>query len=88
MLLRVGPLRPFRELSFEATEGADSVPRVFIKTLHDQVIQQHQQEAMIRRWPPSQVFALESDHSPFFSTPSLLFAFLLQAVASINSIDA
>ncbi|EOY34714.1 Methyl esterase 17-like protein isoform 2 [Theobroma cacao] len=37
MLLRPGPLRPFRGVHFtEGPEsGADSVPRVFIKTMHD-----------------------------------------------------
>ncbi|XP_021279084.1 methylesterase 17-like isoform X2 [Herrania umbratica] len=86
MLLRPGPLRPFRGVHFtEGPEsGADSVPRVFIKTMHDRVIMQHQQDAMIRRWPPAQVFVVESDHSPFFSTPSHLFAYLLEAVTSIN----
>ena len=88
MLLRPVPSRPMRGLSFEETEGVDSVPRVYIKTLLDRVLFQHQQDAMIGRWPPSQVFALDSDHSPFFSAPTLLFGFLLQAVASVNLIDA
>ncbi|KAE8712688.1 hypothetical protein F3Y22_tig00110236pilonHSYRG00040 [Hibiscus syriacus] len=43
------------------------------------------EEAMLKRWPPSLVFALESDHIPFFSTPTHLFAFLLKAVASVNA---
>ncbi|TYH81153.1 hypothetical protein ES332_D03G179500v1 [Gossypium tomentosum] len=78
MLVRAGPLR--------ALGGdADSVPRVFIKTLQDRVLKQEQQEAMLKRWPPALVFALESDHSPFFSMPTLLFAFLLKAVASIKA---
>ncbi|OMO83000.1 hypothetical protein CCACVL1_11615 [Corchorus capsularis] len=89
MLLRPGPLRAIQGVSFEETEwsgrNADSVPRVFIKTLHDRVLAQDQQDAMIRRWPPSQVFALESEHSPFFSTPTLLFSFLLKAVDSITT---
>ncbi|KAK8307101.1 hypothetical protein V6Z12_D03G171400 [Gossypium hirsutum] len=61
------------------------VPRVFIKTLQDRVLKQEQQEAMLKRWAPALVFALESDHSPFFSMPTLLFAFLLKAVASIKA---
>ncbi|XVF65488.1 hypothetical protein PTKIN_Ptkin09bG0253500 [Pterospermum kingtungense] len=85
MLLRPGPSRPFAGIHFTEGPDADSVPRVFIKTIHDQVIMQERQDAMIRRWPPSQVFDLESERSPFFSTPTHLFGFLLKAVASINS---
>ncbi|XP_022744217.1 methylesterase 17-like [Durio zibethinus] len=85
MLLRPGPLRPFTDVHFTEGPDADSVPRVFIKTMHDRVIKQEQQDAMIRRWPPSQVFDLESEHSPFFSTPADLFGFLLKAVASVSS---
>ncbi|XVF65490.1 hypothetical protein PTKIN_Ptkin09bG0253700 [Pterospermum kingtungense] len=85
MLLRPGPLRPFAGVHFTEGPDADSVPRVFIKTTHDRVLMQEQQDAMIRRWPPSQVFVLESEHSPFFSTPAHLFGCLLKAVASTNS---
>ncbi|KAL6968299.1 hypothetical protein U1Q18_034102 [Sarracenia purpurea var. burkii] len=41
-----------------------------------------QQEAMIKRWPPAEVYALESDHSPFFSSPFLLFRLLVKVAAS------
>ncbi|KAE8726972.1 hypothetical protein F3Y22_tig00005936pilonHSYRG00016 [Hibiscus syriacus] len=83
MLVRPGPLRAFAGLRF--TEGADaeSVPRVYIKTMQDRVLKREQHEAMVKRWPPSLVFALESDHNPFFSTPTHLFAFLLIAVAFV-----
>ncbi|KAK1571203.1 hypothetical protein Q3G72_013305 [Acer saccharum] len=68
------------------TDGpdADKVPRVYIKTMHDQSIPPDLQDAMIRRWPPSQVFEIESDHSPFFSNPFVLFGFIVKAVASID----
>ncbi|XVF65497.1 hypothetical protein PTKIN_Ptkin09bG0254200 [Pterospermum kingtungense] len=85
MLLRPGPLRAFAGVHFTEGPDADSVPRVFIRTIHDRVIMQEQQDAMIRRWPPSQVFDLEGEHSPFFSAPADLFGFLLKGVASINS---
>lgn len=84
MLLRPGPLRPFAGVHFTEGPDADSVPRVFIKTKHDRVIEQEQQDAMVRRWPPSQVFELESEHSPFFSTPADLLGALLKAVASVD----
>ncbi|KAK8509947.1 hypothetical protein V6N13_118494 [Hibiscus sabdariffa] len=85
MLVRPGPLRPFAGLGFTEGAGADSVPRVYIKTLQDRVLKPEQQEAMLKRWPPSLVFALESDHSPFFSTPTHLVALLLKAAASVNT---
>lgn len=83
MLLRAAPIRALKGAQFEEGKDADSVPRVYIKTLHDHLLKLVQQEAMIKRWQPSQVFVLESDHSPFFSTPSLLFSFLAKAAASI-----
>ncbi|KAE8726973.1 transmembrane protein 87B-like [Hibiscus syriacus] len=83
LLVRSGPLRAFAGLRF--TEGADAenVPKVYIKTM--QVLKREQQEEMVKRWPASLVFALESDHSPIFSTPTHLFAFLLKATASVNA---
>ncbi|XP_017639431.1 methylesterase 17 [Gossypium arboreum] len=85
MLVRAGPLRALVGVQFREGGDADSVPRVFIKTLQDRVLKQEQQEAMLKKWPPALVFALESDHCPFFSMPTLLFAFLLKAVASIKA---
>ena len=79
MLLRPAPIRAFQGARFEDGAGADSVPRVYIKTLCDHIIKPEQQEAMINRWPPQQVFDLESDHSPFFSTPDALFDLLIKA---------
>ncbi|KAK9280059.1 hypothetical protein L1049_013744 [Liquidambar formosana] len=85
VLLRPGPARALGGARFTEGEGADSVPRVYIKTMHDRVLSQQQQDAMIKRWPPSHVFVLESDHSPFFSTPFALFGLLVRAGASFNS---
>ncbi|KAF5752637.1 Methyl esterase 17 [Tripterygium wilfordii] len=88
MLMRPGPLMAltgakFKDMEDDCNEGAESVPRVYIKTRYDHVVKPEQQEAMINRWPPSEVFVLESDHSPFFSTPFLLFGLLLKAATSI-----
>ncbi|XP_042475203.1 methylesterase 17-like [Macadamia integrifolia] len=85
MLLRPGPLMALQQARFSEGPEAEQVKRVYIKTLHDRVLTPEQQDAMVRRWPPSQVFALESDHSPFFSTPVQLFTYLLKAIASIPS---
>ena len=85
MLLRPGPILALQSARFsQESDNVESVPRVYIKTLHDHVVKPEQQDAMIRRWPPSTVYALESDHSPFFSTPCLLFGLLVKAAASIG----
>lgn len=84
MLLRPGPLPAIRSAQFSETSDIDEVPRVYIKTMHDNVVKPAQQEAMIKRWPPSDVYVLESDHSPFFSTPFLLFGLLVKAAASVG----
>lgn len=84
MLLRPGPIRAIQSAQFSATSDTDKVARVYIKTMHDNVIKPAQQEAMIRKWPPSDVYVLESDHSPFFSTPFLLFGLLVKAAASMG----
>jgi hypothetical protein len=82
MLLRPGPIKALLDARFVDDHNVDKVPRIYIKTKHDRVVKPEQQDAMIKRWPPSEVYVLDSDHSPFFSTPFLLFGFLLKAVAS------
>ncbi|XP_040993831.1 methylesterase 17-like [Juglans microcarpa x Juglans regia] len=84
MLLRPGPMQAVGGARFVGGPDVDRVPRVYIKTMQDRVLKPEQQDAMIKRWPPSKVFALESDHSPFFSTPSELVAFLVEATSSIK----
>uniref|UniRef100_A0A0E0MIY6 AB hydrolase-1 domain-containing protein n=1 Tax=Oryza punctata TaxID=4537 RepID=A0A0E0MIY6_ORYPU len=58
----------------------DRVRRVYIKTASDRMVQPEQQEAMIRRWPPSKVMVMDTDHSPFFSAPELLFNLILKSL--------
>lgn len=85
MLLRPGPIQALITAKFSLTtndEDEDEVPRIYIKTTQDNVIKAEQQEAMIKKWPPSDVYVLESDHSPFFSAPFLLFGLLIKAVIS------
>ncbi|GKU98239.1 hypothetical protein SLEP1_g11269 [Rubroshorea leprosula] len=84
MLLRPGPILAITSARF--TEGQEDklVPRVYIKTAHDRVVKPHQQDNMINKWPPSQVYVLETDHSPFFSSPSSLFGLLLKAASNYS----
>ncbi|PIM98291.1 Carboxylesterase [Handroanthus impetiginosus] len=82
MLLRPGPILALTKATFEETEDADDVPRIYIRTSQDNITtpeQQEKQEAMIKKWPPSDVYLLDSDHSPFFSSPFLLFGLLVKA---------
>lgn len=83
MLLRPGPVQALTSARFteEEENEVEKVARVFIKTKQDKVVKPEQQEAMIKRWPPSKVYELDTDHSPFFSAPFLLFGLLLKAAA-------
>jgi len=83
MLLRPGPLVALTSAEFreEGGEEVEKVPRVYIRTKQDKVVKAEQQEAMIKKWPPSTVYELDTDHSPFFSSPFLLFGLLLKAAA-------
>ncbi|KAL5991344.1 hypothetical protein ACLOJK_012251 [Asimina triloba] len=84
MLMRSGPSMALITAKFEAgEERVDEVKRVCIKSSHDLVLKPEQQDAMIKRWPPSQVYTVEGDHSPFFSAPAQLVGALIQAAASI-----
>ncbi|KAF5200153.1 Methylesterase [Thalictrum thalictroides] len=86
MLLKPGPLRALQSARFVVEEeDVDQVQRVYIKTMNDHVIKPNQQDAMINKWPPSDIFVLESDHSPFFSVPSELFGLLVKATATATS---
>ncbi|XP_050385096.1 methylesterase 17 [Argentina anserina] len=85
MLLRPGPLLAITTAKFkeEANDHDNAVlnkvPRVYVKTLHDHVVKPAQQDSMVKRWPPAEVYVLDSDHSPFFSQPFLLLGFLVKA---------
>ncbi|KAG0490474.1 hypothetical protein HPP92_007337 [Vanilla planifolia] len=84
MLLRPAPSFALSTARFEAKEMTDysKVKRVYIKTTYDNMLKLMQQEALIRRWPPDEVFVIDTDHSPFFSAPSQLFELIMKAVAS------
>lgn len=89
-MMRPAPILALTTAKLEEEEKEkgqeEQVPRVYIKTLLDRVMKPEQQDAMIRRWPPSQVYELESDHSPFFSNPFVLFGLLIKAAVSVGSI--
>ncbi|KAL6906010.1 hypothetical protein ACP4OV_003611 [Aristida adscensionis] len=64
--------------SIEST--LNTVRRVYIKTANDHMVKPKQQEAMICRWPPSEVMAMDTDHSPFFSAPEHLLELVLKSL--------
>ena len=79
MLHRPGPLKAILEAKFQGSGQVDCVPRIYIRTLQDEALKPKQQEAMIRRWPPARVFALDTDHNPSLSAPFLLAGLLAKA---------
>ncbi|KAJ0007418.1 hypothetical protein Pint_30194 [Pistacia integerrima] len=84
MLLKPAPAMALGDAKFEEQgSDADKVRRVYIKTSNDRVIKQEQQDAMIRSWLPSEIFDIESDHSPFFSAPFIVFGSIIKAAVTL-----
>ncbi|PON72862.1 Methyl esterase [Parasponia andersonii] len=83
MLLRPTPV--WALLNLESEKQAEfSVPRVYIKTCNDELFNPVLQDGMLLLWKPNKLLTIESDHSPFFSNPDVLFQLLTEAVASIT----
>lgn len=81
MLLRPFPIRPLIDAAdMKIVEDANKVKRVYIKTLCDRNFDLQKQDQTIAAWPPSLVLTVESEHSPFFSTPDTLIKLLLEAL--------
>eukprot|EP00253_Pinus_taeda_P006957 PITA_06957 len=81
LLIRPTSLLAIQTAKFTATsEEFMKVPRVYIKTLQDRVLQLDKQEAMIKMWLPDKVIIMDTDHSPFFSSPLELHGHLLRIV--------
>ncbi|XP_021758255.1 methylesterase 17-like [Chenopodium quinoa] len=78
MLLRQSPVRAIADAGFPDGEGSDKVPRVYIRTLHDNLLSPEQHENLINNWPPSEVYDIDSDHSPMLSNPTQLFGLLVK----------
>ncbi|KAF3779548.1 Methylesterase 17 [Nymphaea thermarum] len=69
-LLKPAPGHAMLAARFNSTGvDVDGVPRVYVKTMMDRVFKQEVQDAMIKKWPPHKVVALNSDHCLFFSAP-------------------
>lgn len=85
MVLKPAPARVFACAPFEGgPPDAAKVRRVYIRTLNDHIFKLENQDAMIKKCNPSQVFDIDSEHCPFFSNPLVLSGLLVQLAASIN----
>jgi pimeloyl-ACP methyl ester carboxylesterase len=77
VLFKANALQPlFTPLSLTQA-GWGSVRRFYIETLQDHAISISVQRSMQAQSPLEKVYTLDTDHSPFFSTPVLLTAYLL-----------
>jgi pimeloyl-ACP methyl ester carboxylesterase len=69
-------LEPFNAV-LHCTEGrAGRVPRVYVECLRDRAIGIAKQRSLVAARPCAKVLTLDTDHSPFYSTPTELAAHL------------
>ncbi|XP_021758256.1 methylesterase 17-like [Chenopodium quinoa] len=78
MLLRPTPVRATGDAEFPDGKGSDKVPRVYIRTLNDNLMSLERHEEFIKKWPPSEVYDIESDHCAMISNPTQLFGLLVK----------
>ena len=84
MLLRPCPIRALSGVTYPNNKDIDKVPRVYIKTMHDNSASSEHQDAMIKEWSPSDVYTIDSDHCPMFSNPSHLFGLLVKIASKFG----
>lgn len=80
-LLKTEPLQPFITPLNLTTQNYGSVRRFYIKTTLDKAITPSIQEMMITAEPCEDVYFINSDHSPFFTTPTVLKNKILEIAA-------
>jgi pimeloyl-ACP methyl ester carboxylesterase len=69
-------LAPFNTVVHWSESRAGRVPRVYIECLRDRAIGIAKQRSLVAAHPCAKVLTLDTDHSPFYSTPSALAAHL------------
>eukprot|EP01018_Ginkgo_biloba_P013067 Gb_40808 [translate_table: standard] len=85
LLLRPFPTNVLVNIGLQTTEERyDVVPRVYIRTEKDKILQPKLQDFYIAGAPPKEVHVLECDHSPFFSAPDQLHQLLLEIAEKYN----
>jgi pimeloyl-ACP methyl ester carboxylesterase len=75
---RPEPLLPFATPVTLTEANYGSVPRYYIETLEDRAVSHQLQTLMLGRVEVKQRFQLPSSHSPFFSMPDRLVAYLTE----------
>ena len=80
--LTAEPVAPF-ETPIVTSARFERVPRYYVEALRDRGVPPRVQKAIQARMGFRRVFSLESDHSPFFSTPKELVACLLSVAVDI-----
>ena len=79
--MRPWPAAAISTASFEGDdERLNRVKRIFIKAERDHMLNPEQQDSMIKKWPPSEVLVIDTDHSPFFSAPEQLFSLIAKSL--------
>lgn len=79
------PLKAFStKIQSLSTQGFGSVAKTYIKCLEDRIILASDQDRMIKRANISQVYTLNTDHSPFNSQPKELVDALKQSIQTIR----
>ncbi|EFJ05860.1 hypothetical protein SELMODRAFT_431236 [Selaginella moellendorffii] len=85
LLVKPNPLLPPSEIAVEYTkEKYGSIPRYYIKGIHDVLMPVAMQDYLLENNPPDGVLELPSDHSPFFSTPDALVEALSSIATSLK----
>jgi len=74
LLLQREPTLPLATPVHTTAENFGRVPRVYIETLRDRAVTPPLQRRMQAALPCEQIFAIDTDHSPFFSRPEELIA--------------
>jgi pimeloyl-ACP methyl ester carboxylesterase len=69
-------LEPFNAVLHWTEARAGRVPRVYVECLRDRAIGIAKQRSLVAALPCAKVITLDTDHSPFYSTPTELAAHL------------
>jgi pimeloyl-ACP methyl ester carboxylesterase len=76
-MLVAQPLKPFVTPVHVTSERFGSVPRFYVRCLQDEAVVPSLQEHMLAETPCQKVVSIDTDHSPFLSTPKELAAHIL-----------
>jgi len=78
------PLAPLQTPAALTDANFGGVPRIYIECLRDRIIPLALQRSMQAASPCRTVYAIDTDHSPFYSAPETTAAHLLQIAAALH----